>query len=575
VEELIAVIATDYVEGHRNKINHCVPAMLRKDGVSREHIEGIFEQVTADDEDPRKSMGDVGRTCDRWGMELAVKGYTGLVEHFGEEHRLVVGLSRILKRCQAAAPQVRGQATPVPDFPLHRLPPVVQTFVKAAAASTAVPVEVIAAPFMAYTGGLIGNRILLRLDPTWAASPGLTLALVAPPGSAKTHALNAASLPLRKLQRAEAAAARKRQKAYNEAKAEWKNQARNKERAAAPAEPEPMRDYFTTDSTREGLGPMLGQYPGIVINHDELSAWIGGLDRYAGGKGSDKPFYLSLWSNAEVKINRKGAPTIYCPKPVASIVGGIQPDLVKTLHPKNGDRDGFVERILPIVSTWAPVSWAMRRQAGGRLEAAAEVLDLYKRLDDLPFIEDGDDDDGATEITLSPEAEEVWAAWHDENTALSRKAPALLAGFYSKLLTYVPRFALILHALHHPPTTDKYTLSCSAYPSVLTVEHMQGAIEIGEFFRAHIHRFLPLLGTNAPGPSQEPEARIEAALRREGANTEGGWVDHSNLITWMSKHMNAETVTATLDAMCAVGKVEQRLRRTRTRPGKEWRLTPA
>ena len=456
-------------------------------------------------------------------------------------------------------------ALPAPAFPLHIFPRSVHCFLTEAATCTAVPVEMVAGPFLAYTGGLIGNRLSLWMNPTWSARASLWLAVVAPPGSAKTPALRVASRPLDRLQRAAAARHREERAHYAEALSEWK-----KTKAGVQPEEPTLRDYFTTDITREGLAPLLEQFPGIVVDQDELSGWVGGLDRYAGGKGSDKQFYLSLWSGTPVKVNRKGSRTIYCPSPVASVVGGIQPDLVKTLQPTNGDRDGFVERILPLVPECAPAPW---NRGGGLLgdQTVQPVLDLYHRLDLLLPVDLASNEWG-TEITLGPEAETKWEAWFNENnTGLIPNTPPLLAGFYSKLQTYAPRFALILHALHHPPNNEHQALSRS-FPKVVSAEHMQGAIELGEFFRAHIHRFLVLLGADAQAGSPKHWSRIEQILERKDLQDDEGWVMHSKLLRALSERFNAGSLSKSLEEMLKASRVESRVRPSRTKSGMEWRL---
>jgi hypothetical protein len=571
VNEIVAIIASHYVEGQRNSINHLTPTMLLKRGVGPDQVEAIFERVTADDENPSKSMDDVRRTCFRWELGKPISGYRGLERVLGDKHPMITGLTRVLNRCQAAVRRVEAQvlsrAIPVPDFPLHVLPTPVQRYVTAAAACTAVPVEMVAGPFLAYTGGLIGNRLALRMKPTWSAFPGLVVAVVAPPGSAKTPALNAASEPLRKLQTRAGVAYHERVAKYEQAMAQWKSTGKANG-DPRPNEPKPLRHYRTTDITVEGLAVLLEQFPGIVVDRDELSGWVGALDRYANGKGSDKQFYLSLYSNTEIKVDRKSSPTIYCPSPVASIVGGIQPDLVTTLHSPDGKRDGFVERILPIVPDCAPAPWSW--ETGLSHEVLQGVLGLYTKLDYLPYVDLGAED-RRIEVALSPEVKVIWEAWYNQNHLewIPDAAP-LAAGFYSKLETYVPRFALILHALHHPPTP--FDAPNRTLNRVLSAEQMLGAIDLAEFFRAHIHRFIALLGSNAALPANGLWGRIGRALHREGANADGGWVMRSRLSRCLGNGVDAEELTDTLNELREAGKVERRFCPSRTKPREEWRL---
>jgi hypothetical protein len=57
------------------------------------------------------------------------------------------------------------------------------------------------------------------------------------------------------------------------------------------------------------------------------------MDAYRSGRGGDRQHYLSMWSRATIKVDRKGnngAP-ILVSRPVLPVVGGIQPDLLPDL----------------------------------------------------------------------------------------------------------------------------------------------------------------------------------------------------------------------------------------------------
>ncbi len=88
-----------------------------------------------------------------------------------------------------------------PDFPIEALPPAIRAYVEAAAESIPVPVEMIAVPLIGGAAALIGNRLHLALKPSYREYLSLYLALVMPPGTAKSPALKLALWPLDVLQR--------------------------------------------------------------------------------------------------------------------------------------------------------------------------------------------------------------------------------------------------------------------------------------------------------------------------------------------------------------------------------------
>ena len=87
-----------------------------------------------------------------------------------------------------------------PPFPMDVLPPGIAAYIADAARSLSCPPEMVAGPMLALAGGLIGNRLNIELKSSWSEYPTLFLAVVAPPGSAKTPALNAAQWPVDALQ---------------------------------------------------------------------------------------------------------------------------------------------------------------------------------------------------------------------------------------------------------------------------------------------------------------------------------------------------------------------------------------
>jgi hypothetical protein len=287
------------------------------------------------------------------------------------------------------------------------------------------------------------------------------------------------------------------------------------------------------------------------------------MDQYKGGKGSDRQQYLSLWSAQTLKVDRKGGGSVYVREPVASVVGGIQPDLVGTLHDSARRRDGFVERVLPVVPDVEPARWT---DAAPSTEQYRDVLAVFRALDKLayPSVEDDPGSPRGYGVNLSAEARALFVAWHDENAALVEAAEGLAEGFYSKLPAHVARLALILHALWHP---DDPRVMVSA-------DRMRDATELGEFFRVHIGRFLALLRASAPTGSAGLSARIVRILRATAQEASDGWVSRSDLLRRLG-NVQADELTASLLALLTAGTAERRMTATATRPSEQWRLAAA
>jgi hypothetical protein len=441
-----------------------------------------------------------------------------------------------------------------PPFPLEALPPAVRAFVAAAAESLGVPAEMVGVPLLGFVAALIGSRLHLVLKASYREFLTLYLAIIAPPGSAKTPALNLAKWPLDALQGQAYADYRMQLAEFEEQVAAGKN----------PKQPE-LRHYLSTDLTVEALAVMLSDAPGIAVIRDEISAWVASLNQYKGGKGSDRQQYLSLWSSTAWKVDRKGGACIYVAHPVACVVGGIQPDLVGDLQDAAQRRDGFVERILPVVPEVEPALWT---EAVPTPEQYRDVLSVFAALDRLLRAGDNLPADAAahsgTGIHLTREARELWSAWFNENQRLTSEVQGLAAGFFAKLPAHVARFALILHALWNPDDPRP----------MVSVERMADAIELGEFFRAHIGKFLTLLHAAAPSQSAGLKTRIVRILRIIPDQKETqGWVARSELYRRLRNIPPADLTTA-LAALQERGQVERRTLSTATKPIEQWRLAP-
>jgi hypothetical protein len=196
-----------------------------------------------------------------------------------------------------------------------------------------------------------------------------------------------------------------------------------------------------------------------------------------------------------------------------------------------------------------------------------DVLAVYRALDMLkPADLSGDGTAVGIGVALSPEARRCYVEWFNENRSLVARANGLAAGFYSKLPAHVARLALILHALWNPEDPRL----------MVSGERMQDAIELGEFFRAHISRFLVLLPSTAPTQSAGLSARIVRILRilpMDQGNAGGGWVTRSDLLRRLG-NVKTDDLTPALVRLQAAGTAERRTRATATKPLEEWRLAP-
>ncbi len=178
-------------------------------------------------------------------------------------------------------------------FPLEVLPIPARDLAEAAARSIGCPVDFPAVATLAAASGLIGRSASLLVKPGYFESASVYLALVGSPSSGKSPSLRAALAPIRDI-------GRELHDEWRKALDAWK-EAPEEARGDKPI----LRRIGTSDPTTEALGPILATNPrGMVVLPDEMTKWVMSMDQYKGGKGGDRPFYLSAWGGEAVTIDR-------------------------------------------------------------------------------------------------------------------------------------------------------------------------------------------------------------------------------------------------------------------------------
>jgi hypothetical protein len=294
----------------------------------------------------------------------------------------------------------------------------------------------------------------------------------------------------------------------------------------------------------EALPPICQDSAGVLVERDELGAWVNSFDAHRGGRGGDRQDWLSSWSGKGLKIDRKTSDPLFILHPAISVVGGIQPDMLGQLRNDAG-RDGFIDRILFSYPDVSPALWSDDAISP---EAFTDLLNLFRHLRRV---------DGHVAVHLTPDAARAFAAWHDDNARQTTIALPAIAGVYAKLPNQVARLALVIHCLTYAEDPRR----------PLSLETMNSAIELGEYFRAHAHRVQTRFGLVVPTPMVRLESRVEGVLKREA-----GWTSRRDLHALLGGHVPAADLTWALESLKERGVAECRTVETRTKPAEEWRL---
>lgn len=335
-----------------------------------------------------------------------------------------------------------------PLFPTDALPKPMARLVTEAAAAHGCPPDAVGLAALVTAGAAIGNSRVIQPKKDWTEGATIFAAVIADPGEKKTTAVRAGTHPARKL---ENKLQKKHEQALDEFAAEEREyEVERKEAAkqglAAPPPPKApdAERVRVNDTTVEALIPTLKENPrGVLLERDELVGWVKGMDQYkAGGRGNERQFWLSVWSNEPVSVDRKGQQgPVSVLRPFIGVIGSIQPDVLPELAENR--EDGMLERFLFAYPRTLNALWTEDEISEGALVGYQE---LYHRLHSLSMGKDDEGDPIEVPVTFSPEAKEVYIDIYNEHRREMALPgfPRYLRSVWAKLEAYTLRLTLII-----------------------------------------------------------------------------------------------------------------------------------
>lgn len=338
-------------------------------------------------------------------------------------------------------------------WPSYCFPPEVSRLIEDVAYQSGCKLDFSGLGFMVFAGAAIGaSRRLLMTSPGWFEMCNIYAAIVAHPGSGK-------STPLKFYNRYFSTEQEKRIREFQDDIKDYKDRLKRYEAAVKrkdetigrqPEKPTQV-NYFVSDCTIERLIAMLGQNPrGIFSYQDELSGWVQAMDGYkAKGSGNERQQYMTIWSGGAIKKDRKldeDEGSLIAPFPFLSIIGTVQPDLIKRLCGNGGGKDGWLDRFI-----WTyepeyqpkPITICEDRDCENRWNEVANALLNFLKMDSkdgMPM---------PKTVYLSDGAKLYFLKWSERNVGrqLHPDFPVAMRGPMEKFKSYAGRFALLLHLL--------------------------------------------------------------------------------------------------------------------------------
>ena len=418
------------------------------------------------------------------------------------------------------------------EFPVEVFPPSIREFIRQHSQSLQCPEDFMSIAVLAVTARCLGTTRGVALDNYWSELSNEFLCIVAPPSSGKSPACKRILAPLKKLQKKDAQRYEREKSQYRQDIVAWREDSRVARRANAevpdpPDRPRKIQHYWVSDITVETVAKRLNDNaenirhdPSLLYYRDEIISWIKSLNAYRGGKGADREFFLSCWSNEDIKVDRKTEDeTIIVSGPALTVLGGIQPDILPELQSdSSGKDDGFFARLLfsyPNTTIGFEPS-SFEPDAG--LEIAWETV-VRRLLALLPSCDDPEDGDGVNQLfkphllPLSPEAIVIWNEWLLQDTLLMRTPtfPQVLLSSYGKHRAILARIALSLHMIVNASIPE----SESSIDTPITASALISAIKVLDYFRSHYQRVLKAM-THTPD-----DRRVESFVKHVLENCNG------------------------------------------------------
>lgn len=411
---------------------------------------------------------------------------------------------------------LRSELPEPPSLPLEDVfSPRWSSWIRAAAEAKAAPPDYVMAGALSVCGALIGNSRWPSPWQGWTEPPVLWAVAIGNPSMNKSPGLDAVLNPLKKVERAlreqvqgEVTEWRARAEVAKLAESAWKEavKAAIKSGDAVPSRPasanagkEPiMPRLAVTDTTVEKLAVIASVQPrGALLARDELAGWLQGMSRYSGG-GSDRPFWLEAYGGRSYSVERMGRDPVYVDRLSVGVLGGIQPDRLRSLLMKTDD-DGLLARFLPVWPNPAPVKRPDLSYDESFMENIIHrLLSLHMHTDDngnvRPWI-----------ISFSEDSRVLLDSFRETARGWESGAEGLLLSFIGKLAGLAVRLSLVLGLM-------EWASGEAEEPQEIAVHHFGRAAHLVESY------LLPMARrayADASAPKAERAARRLVKLIQE------------------------------------------------------------
>ncbi len=244
------------------------------------------------------------------------------------------------------------------------------------------------------------------------------------------------------------------------------------------------------DYTPEALVKVLSDnWHGVGVMMDELAGFFGNMNRY--NNGNEVPMWLSFYNAQAFSSNRKTSHDSYVAHPFVSVIGGIQPGIMKKIFAGDMQINGMIDRFLFVYNMH------LRKEVPGDDEVDTSLIDTYTDavkflLAIKPKISDKDGKNLPRLLDLTPDGKSLLFGYLQVNAnkvnELNDEGAERLAGLYSKFDYHVIRLSFILQVISD--ACQKKT------PTEVTADAVRGGIRLADYFKQHTNRVHGLISSD-------------------------------------------------------------------------------
>ena len=320
------------------------------------------------------------------------------------------------------------------QFPIEVFPESYQHFIYENQRTLNFAPDYISCAILATVASCIGNSIKIRVKNGYIDSPIFWFAIVGSRGANKTHPIASILKPFKNIEK-------KNFDLYTGLINEY-NLLQDKDKGQKK---KPMfRQLMISDFTIEALQQALFfNKKGILLYKDELIGFFKDMNKYK-KSGGDEEFFLESFNNGSFTINRKTQDTVRLSNIFINIIGTIQDEVLTDLAKTHTD-NGLIDRFLFTRSEKLakPLTADNMHESFGEWWSAKvnDFMDISKYTDeeDVTIV---DFSDAGFNLLLEVERKYT-EIQNNEDTMPSMRS------YYSKLRTYIKRFALLISIIEH------------------------------------------------------------------------------------------------------------------------------